>query len=123
LLVRRSERASADRPALVHASPARVAAMRATPDLVWRQAARASGQASPEPHGAIGAPGPRGAAAVQRSAAVRETASPIAFAATAPRSTASTAPAYDAAFVDRLAEDVMRRVERRVRIERERRGL
>jgi hypothetical protein len=32
-------------------------------------------------------------------------------------------PVYDAAFVERLAEDVMRRVERRVRIERERRGM
>lgn len=36
---------------------------------------------------------------------------------------AARAMTLDAAFVDRLAEDVMRRMERRVRIERERRGL
>lgn len=42
--------------------------------------------------------------------------------ASAPPRTIAT-PTLDAAFVDRLAEDVMRRVEKRVRVERERRGL
>jgi hypothetical protein len=124
-LDRRAERVRADRPALVRASPDGAAARRATPDLVWRQAARASGSASasPEPHDGIGTSGSRGTGAVQRSSAARETAAAVAVAGAAPCSTAATAPAYDAAFVDRLAEDVMRRVERRVRIERERRGL
>ncbi len=122
-LDRRAECARADRPALVHASPDRVAARRATPDLMWRQAARASGSAAPEPHDGIGASGRQSGGAVQRSSIARETAAPIAVSAAAPRSTVASAPAYDAAFVDRLAEDVMRRVERRVRIERERRGL
>lgn len=41
--------------------------------------------------------------------------------AAAPSPPAAT-PRLDAAFVDRLAEDVIRRVEKRARIERERRG-
>lgn len=40
-----------------------------------------------------------------------------------PVSVASAAPRLDSAAMDRLAEDVMTRIERRLRIERERRGL
>jgi hypothetical protein len=36
---------------------------------------------------------------------------------------APPAPAFDRAAIDRLADDVMQRIERRIRIERERRGL
>ena len=39
------------------------------------------------------------------------------------RAAAMQRAVLDAATVDRLADDVIRRVERRVRIERERRGL
>jgi hypothetical protein len=36
---------------------------------------------------------------------------------------ANSAAAFDSALIDRVAEDVIGRVERRIRIERERRGL
>jgi hypothetical protein len=41
----------------------------------------------------------------------------------APASASASAPAFDAAALDRLSDDVMRRIERKMRIERQRRGL
>jgi hypothetical protein len=40
-----------------------------------------------------------------------------------PRRDTSSAPALDGPAIDRLADNVMQRIERRIRIERERRGL
>lgn len=75
------------------------------------------------------------AAAGERGSSAREQPLESVFARKAAASLAPQAPAIheqlqapraaalDAAFVDRLAEDVMRRMDKRLRIERERRGL
>jgi hypothetical protein len=73
--------------------------------------------ASPGRARAASAPGRAGFDAAARSA---NATAPAAAAAPAP---APAAPLLDHAAIDRLAEDVIRRVERHVRIERERRGL
>ena len=90
-----------------------------SPELVWRRAARAETPPADEGLHSLGA------ATVARSAArplaPRETApeSPAAVTRPAPRQLAQ----LDPALVDRLADDVIRRIEKRARIERERRGL
>jgi len=87
-------------------------------ELVWRRDTRPS---SPEQHGASSSfpetssrTGPRSFSG-QRS-------SPESVAAV-PQPNAQQITKLDPALVDRLTDDVIRRVERRVRIERERRGL
>jgi hypothetical protein len=88
------------------------------PDLVW-SATRWTSAGAPVPVPAAAAsvwPGRLPRSAPQPETAV-ETALP---AASAP---AARITALDPALVDRLTDDVIRRVERRVRIERERRGI
>jgi hypothetical protein len=89
------------------------------PDLVWSEPRRAVADATAK------TPRTTVAASVARSsggpASAREsTSEPQAPAA---RVTATPITTLDPALVDRLADDVIRRVERRVRIERERRGI
>lgn len=115
-LVRRlpSQRA-ATRPTIAAIAPAM---------LEWRSQA----------HGGPSAPGPtqwsQGDVAAPLARYVADSATAMPASRTAPGITANIAPgiasafpALDSAAADRLAEDVVRRVERRLRIERERRGL
>jgi len=92
------------------------------PHLLWRQRHTAPSSSPPDrrtdsepaaPQVRTGAHGPAGPAPTVIAGAGHDIGAVRA---------ASPAPALDAAFVDRLADDVLRRVERRVRIERERRG-
>lgn len=112
----RDEEASGERPI----RSLLAAALEGNPvPMVWRQSSRAEASADA---GAALQPGETGG--------LRSTA-PAAATASAPRSPktaggAAPAPAaltFDALVMDRLAEDVLRRIERRVRIERERRGM
>ena len=87
------------------------------PELAWRKPERSSPEAEPE----------RASETAMRNFAQRPDAS---FSNSPPpttwqtQSVASARPlALDSATVDRLAEDVIRRVERHIRIERERRGV
>ena len=88
-----------------------------TPELAWRKPERNSPEAAPE----------RASGPALRSFAARpgaSFASPPPQSAWQTQSVVSARPfALDSATVDRLAEDVMRRVERHIRIERERRGV
>ena len=98
---------------------AAVAALQRTAPLAWRQ--RDSGGDGKSVTVRDPAPALRESIAARAESAARPaTRSP------APAVSPSPPPAMprlDAAFVDRLAEDVIRRVEKRARIERERRGL
>ena len=123
-----TERARAPMPSLrsggemrFAASPRKpsVAEMRAHPvfpvDLVWR---RAEGSASDAP--VRPSPGAMPATVAQ----VSSSAAPEAREPSRQAATVASAPArLEPAVLERLAEDVIRRVERRARIERERRGL
>lgn len=60
---------------------------------------------------------------VEKTTPVATTASPTAAAITHTLRTQSAVPALDRTLTDRLADEVIRRIERRVRLERERRGL
>ena len=89
-----------------------------TPALVWRAAPRPQPETGGE--GAVANPAMSLSRLPARSAALPETAPE------APRRSARAAlqaADFDPALLDRLTDDVIRRVERRVRIERERRGL
>jgi len=85
------------------------------PDLVYRRELRSRTELVDQPS----RPGPA-ASSPARSAASLTTA---AEASSAKRPAPLRMTDLDPAFVDRLTDDVIRRVERRVRIERERRGL
>jgi hypothetical protein len=88
-----------------------------TPELAWRKPERSSPEAEPD----------RVSETAMRSFAQRPDTSfsnPPPQTAWQTQSVASGRPlALDSATVDRLAEDVIRRVERHIRIERERRGV
>jgi hypothetical protein len=98
-------------------TPSHVSAVR-TSALVWRTAPRPQQDTAGE--GAVANPSMSSSRSPVRSAAVQESAPE------APRRAARgtlQAADFDPALLDRLTDDVIRRVERRVRIERERRGL
>lgn len=90
-----------------------------TPQLTWRKA-----RLSESVRVADEAAGARTVAPITQRAALAAPAMPPAgpVSVAAPRASA-LAESIDPAFVDRIAEHVMQRVEKRVRIERERRGL
>jgi hypothetical protein len=100
--------AAAARPS--PASPPPPPALAPPPELVWRSA--------PRPAGDVAGETPRGASSrpVKTQEAAPETPPRAARAALRIND-------LDPALLDRLTDDVIRRVERRVRIERERRGL
>ena len=101
-----------------HANLRSVGTMDLAPELVWRARAKSIKSAVAETTGEDVTGSPISAA---RMASVRA-APPIEALQT--RENANARPmAFDPAMVDRLAEDVIRRVERHVRIERERRGV
>jgi hypothetical protein len=88
-------------------------------DLVWRRSVTdaMSGNVGAAAHRSL----PLSTEAVKAASAQARMA-PMEVA--APRNAAAAArPALDAAAIDRLTDDVIRRVERRIRIERERRGF
>jgi len=88
-----------------------------TPELVWRKPERSSPEAGPERAG-----GTAMRNSVSRTDAVYS--NPPSPTVWQTQSAASARPlVLDSATVDRLAEDVIRRVERHIRIERERRGV
>lgn len=91
-----------------------------SPDIVWRR------PAAPVTTREAGEPTRRGIATSSRELAGSIQA-PARSAADAVAGSTPPLPLqpipFDAALVDRLTDDVIRRVERRVRIERERRGL
>jgi hypothetical protein len=82
------------------------------PDLIWRKEAGEPPAVAAEPLAQVFAPSAGGLAA---PAAPLPVASPEGIAGQRQRM-------LDAALMDRLAEDVIGRVEKRIRIERERRG-
>jgi hypothetical protein len=88
------------------------------PDLVWRRGPQPSASVMESHTGQIPSTAtPSGAHAVRSP-------EPVVQGATIPAAPFSVHPAnHDPAFIDRLTDDVIRKVERRVRIERERRGL
>jgi hypothetical protein len=91
-----------------------------TPELVWPKAAsprKVESQATAPPEARIAGSDAIGASAVTRTLGVAQSAP--GSAARKPTRLSDLEPN----FVDRLADDVIRRVERRARIERERRGL
>lgn len=88
-----------------------------SPELVWRSPARVAGDV-PLENVRTGSLAPRTTA---RTITATEPGRDVT--ASTPRAHANPLTALDARFVDRLTDDVIRRVERRVRIERERRGL
>jgi hypothetical protein len=83
--------------------------------MVWR------GTAPTRARAAADAVAPDGAVRRQQPPRTPETPPVAASRARPPATSASTA--LDPALLDRLAEDVMQRLDRRLRIERERRGL
>jgi hypothetical protein len=88
-----------------------------TPELAWRKPERSSPDAESERAG-----GTAMRNSVQRTGAVFS--NPPSRAVSQTQSVASARPlVLDSATFDRLAEDVIRRVERHIRIERERRGV
>jgi hypothetical protein len=87
--------------------------------MQWRHAPAAAGPAGAR--AAAGGIGPRPASMERAFAAGAEPAAAVVPAAVA--RVAPPPPALDRAAIDRLADDVMQRIERRIRIERERRGL
>jgi len=110
----------AAKPASASSMPAaKIVALQRTAPLVWRQAASRGEETLRTPQGPV--PALREAPAPRAALPVREGQPPRAPAASPPPP--SSMPRLDAAFVDRLAEDVIRRVEKRARVERERRGL
>lgn len=96
----------------------------ASPGLVWLKPAAPGLATEPVPWraGADTAPGVEGAAAVARVAGATPVSAEAVQASDIARE-ARRALLLDAAFTDRLADDVLRKVDKRVRIERERRGL
>lgn len=109
----RTRHAAAPAPAMRAAPP------RAAPALVWRR-----GLAGTAGEGGAG-PGPGGAGRGGRiwSGAPGAAPAPAGARPTAASRPGPTAAAVDAALLDRLTDSVIGRVERRIRIERERRGL
>jgi hypothetical protein len=104
------------------ASPAVAAlVMPASPSLLWRSLRTAASPVTPPPaqsaHHAVTADSVRSTLQTQPAAS-----SPIPTARAAVESGRAVLPLSGPA-IDHLAEDVMRRIERRIRIERERRGL
>jgi hypothetical protein len=87
-------------------------------ELIWRRPSEASSESVRRPR-EVAAPPPAQGHAVP--AAVQKELDPGAPPGRA--AVSQTVMKLDPALVDRLADDVIRRVERRVRIERERRGL
>jgi hypothetical protein len=122
-LGRAANRQESRRPLAIPIGPDRPLSKPSTPDLVWRKVSAASVSAPRDQIERESTPDGAGAAVLHRSAALRESAKAPLATPTAAHTIVAAPSAYDAAFVDRLAEDVMRRVERRVRIERERRGM
>jgi hypothetical protein len=88
--------------------------------LTWRSAVRLPELEAANP--APAAPARRGAAATPEPATTSVTARATAAALADPRVAARPAAALPTFELDRIAEDVMRRIDRRLRIERERRG-
>lgn len=97
--------------------PAPPATAARAPELVWRKAPRAQSETASE---AVANPPVSVSRPPVRSAAVPE---PGPEASRRSARGALQAADFDPALLDRLTDDVIRRVERRVRIERERRGL
>jgi hypothetical protein len=87
-------------------------------ELVWRRVIRPTTEVAEAEHR------PEVAASVQRSALRSfESQEPAKISAPIERLTAAQIVSLDPSFVDRLTDDVIRRVEKRAQIERQRRGL
>ena len=112
-----TRRGVADAAPAPRAPAAAIEALQRTAPLVWRQ----SGPRADALPTLARAPAPAMHESVvpHAASAMRDATPARAPVAAAP---APAMPRLDAAFVDRLAEDVIRRVDRRARIERERRG-
>jgi len=113
-----STRRSADGSAPPLLPAATIAALQRTVQLVWRQQV-ARGEATAVTARDL-APAMRESVSPQAGSRARNASPGPAH--TAPPPAPAAMPRLDAAFVDRLAEDVIRRVEKRARVERERRG-
>lgn len=104
------------------AAPPATPSSRHTAELVWSTRERGDLRAGDTAGSAYAAAGSASASGMSASATTTEL-TPQAATAAARALAAQRANPFDTALIDRLAEDVIRRVERRVRIERERRGL
>jgi hypothetical protein len=112
----RARRIAAITPGVVDAEPSRPpwARSRSPVSLVWRRSSGDAGESTrsaPEPVRAS-------AAAMPSTAIPPDVPGHVRTAAARPM-----APAFDASMVERLTDDVIRKIEKRVRIERERQGL
>lgn len=103
-------------------APPATPSSRHTAELVWSTRERGDLRAGDTAGSAYAAAGSASASGMSASATTTEL-TPQAATAAARALAAQRANPFDTALIDRLAEDVIRRVERRVRIERERRGL
>jgi hypothetical protein len=89
--------------------------LRRSPELVWRSSAAGPGPATE--------PGSAHATSLQSRAQAPQHSQPLIAQGRGSDPSVIRATMLDPAVADRFADDVIRRMERRVRIERERRGL